>query len=239
MNAALLVSANPKWSQASGLGAALGQLGFVFTTDPAGRMQEQIKLMLVDGDSGLPPEGFNGHEGHKARPSCLCLAVVPAGFSADHAALSETAPAAYFDGVLQTPVTLRELAQALARHRYAVLTADACQNLPSTLDALACGDHTVAQDLVHLLLMTDRENLVLLHDALQRQAPDELAEAAHRLNGSLKMLRCTALIKLATCLEQAAHERDFTAAQALLHLLADGMKCLDAALEQLPRNLPA
>ncbi|WP_153102301.1 Hpt domain-containing protein [Paraburkholderia hayleyella] len=225
MSLALLVSTDPRWGEASGLGAALGKLGFYAVPGWRADALCSIRLVLVDCSSGAAPKAFQCSD---SRLSCPCFAVVPVQLTEG----MTDANGVPFDEVVPIPGAADEIVAALVRYGYAVFSAEDGQKIPSQLNELACGDRSVAQDIARLLIATNSESVVQLQGALGREAPDELRAVAHRLNGSLKMLRCSMLVALATLVEQAAREQNFAFVQSLLYLVADGMDGLNTALGQ-------
>jgi HPt (histidine-containing phosphotransfer) domain-containing protein len=105
--------------------------------------------------------------------------------------------------------------------------------LDERIDALALGDRAVARDVMCALIDTNRATLLYMMVARHDEAWDDLARAAHRLAGSLRMLSCTQEISLAQRLERAALERDALSVVALLPFVAQAVDHLNRQLDGL------
>lgn len=102
--------------------------------------------------------------------------------------------------------------------------------LQERIDALALGDHAVAQDVTSALIDTNRTTLLYMLAAHERQAWDDLGRAAHRLAGSLRMLQCKRETALALRLERAAFEHDVLGTAPLMPFVIESIAALNEDL---------
>ena len=105
--------------------------------------------------------------------------------------------------------------------------------LQQRIDALALGDRTVARDVTSALIETNRATLLYMSAARHSESWNELAHAAHRLAGSLRMLQCRWETALALRLERAALEHDALTAVALLPGVTEAITALNEKLDAL------
>jgi HPt (histidine-containing phosphotransfer) domain-containing protein len=107
------------------------------------------------------------------------------------------------------------------------------RSLKARVDTLACGDDAIAGEFMRILIDTNRDALASLYDAACGAQWAEFGKVAHRLNGSLKLIRCGNVIRLASRMEQAARCGDAAKARAILPVFASVVQSLNAVMEQM------
>ncbi|SIT45781.1 Hpt domain-containing protein [Paraburkholderia ribeironis] len=95
---------------------------------------------------------------------------------------------------------------------------------------LAGDDRTVARRLLEMIAATNRSTLASLQASAAASSWNEVANAAHRIAGSARLLACGEMIVLLTELEAVAREPEHAAAGELLLLVADALAQLDGAI---------
>ncbi|MBP0594867.1 Hpt domain-containing protein [Paraburkholderia sp. LEh10] len=105
--------------------------------------------------------------------------------------------------------------------------------LQQRIDALAIGDRAVARDVTRALIETNRATLQYMWAARHAGLWGDLGRAAHRLAGSLRMLRCNREIALTLRLERAALERDARRVDGLLPIVTQAVDQLNEQLDHL------
>jgi HPt (histidine-containing phosphotransfer) domain-containing protein len=229
MNHALLVSTDPEWATRNGLETALARLGFrAIAQSGAQAIAESTRLALVDCEMS-DAETVCSFGGISPHAGCLRFAVVSESTSEQ----VRTSLAGRFHGVLSLPLDECALVRALAAQRYSSISMKERRSLGPKLDELTCGDATVAQHFLRLLVDTNRMTLATLRDAFGASSWAAVASAAHRIAGSMRMLDCAGAIALLVRLEAAAREEDAAFARAILPVVADSLEDLDESLEQL------
>lgn len=114
-----------------------------------------------------------------------------------------------------------------------VLIASDRRSVKARVDTLACGDDAIACEFMRILIDTNSDALVSLHDAARGARWTEFGKVAHRLNGSLKLIRCGNVVRLASRIEQSALCGDAVKARAILPVFASVVQSLNAVMEQL------
>jgi HPt (histidine-containing phosphotransfer) domain-containing protein len=107
------------------------------------------------------------------------------------------------------------------------------RSLKARVETLACGDDAIAAEFMRILIDTNRDALAALHDAACRAQWTEFGTVAHRLNGSLRLVRCGNVIGLASRMEQAALCGDAVRARAILPVFASVVQSLNAVMERM------
>lgn len=224
-NQALLVSADPAWGRSSGLAKTLEGMGFSVRTDSHVAEYMPAGFELVDCTSERSTIPLSGRM--SAASSRLKFAMVTAQVSA--ATLEHIKDS--FDGVLLMPLDEYTLAAALHAHQYITVISREQRVLHERISELVCGDETVAQHFIRLLVDTNIVTLSALRDAFSASLWDAVRSAAHRLNGALRLLDCSSTIALASRLETAAGRQEVGLARAILPVLVDAIENLDAWLQ--------
>jgi HPt (histidine-containing phosphotransfer) domain-containing protein len=131
------------------------------------------------------------------------------------------------------PVTL-DTGSVKAQGRCAVvLIASDRRSLRARIDTLSCGDETIAAEFMRILIDTNCDALTSLNEAACGAQWTEFGKIAHRLNGSLKLIRCANVIGLASRMEQAALRGDAMKARAILPVFASVVQSVNAVMEQM------
>ncbi|HEY4349610.1 MAG TPA: Hpt domain-containing protein [Paraburkholderia sp.] len=107
------------------------------------------------------------------------------------------------------------------------------RSLKARVDTLACGDDGIAAEFMRILIDTNREALASLYETACRAQWTEFGNVAHRLNGSLRLIRCGNVIELASQMEQAARCGDAAKGRAILPVFASVVQSLNAVMEQI------
>ncbi|MFC0695668.1 Hpt domain-containing protein [Paraburkholderia humisilvae] len=118
------------------------------------------------------------------------------------------------------------------RHGVVLIVSDR-RPLKAQVDTLACGDDAIATEFMRILVDTNREALGALYDAARRAQWTELGNVTHRLSGSLRLFRCSNIVRLAARMEQAARHGDAAKARAILPVFASVVQSLNAVLEKM------
>jgi HPt (histidine-containing phosphotransfer) domain-containing protein len=110
------------------------------------------------------------------------------------------------------------------------------RSLKARIDTLACGDDAIAAEFMRILIDTNRDAMAALYDAAGRARWSEFGNVAHRLNGSLTLVRCSNVVRLAWRMEQAALHGDAAKVRAILPVFASVVQSLNAVMEQMLGN---
>lgn len=148
----------------------------------------------------------------------------------EHDALAAELNGTLADGL---PLPLFSGGMKAQRRCAVVLIVSDRRSLKARVETLACGDEAVAAEFMRILIDTNRDALASLYDAMRGAQWTEFGKVAHRLNGSLKLIRCGNVIRLASRMEQAALQGDAVKARAILPVFASVVQSLNAVMEQM------
>lgn len=98
---------------------------------------------------------------------------------------------------------------------------------------LSAGDVAVAREFTRILTDTNRAALATLREALHAGAWSEAASAAHRINGSARLIGFRRLVEQTVQMESAAAAGDATRAATLIGSVEDDVERLDTWLASL------
>lgn len=98
---------------------------------------------------------------------------------------------------------------------------------------LAAGDVAVAREFIRILTDTNRTTLATLREALHAGSWSEAASAAHRINGSARLIGFRRLVGQTAQMESAAAAGDATRAAALIASVEADVERLDTWLANL------
>ncbi|CAG4898612.1 Hpt domain-containing protein [Paraburkholderia gardini] len=100
---------------------------------------------------------------------------------------------------------------------------------------LAAGDVAVARELVRILTDTNCTTLATLREALHTGSWSEAASAAHRINGSARLIGFRKLVEQTSQMEFAAAAGDAARAAVLFASVEHDVERMDTWLANLPR----
>ncbi|CAG4885915.1 Hpt domain-containing protein [Paraburkholderia saeva] len=106
--------------------------------------------------------------------------------------------------------------------------------LARKVQELAAGDAGLAREFVRILIDTNRATLETLREALNAGSWKVAASAAHRINGSARLIGFEELVERTVQLESAATARHAPRAAALFAAVEQDVGNLETWLENLP-----
>jgi len=129
-----------------------------------------------------------------------------------------------------SPRGTTRLAAVPGRRRGIVLVVSDRLLLSARVDALACNDKAIAAEFMRILLDSNHQMLATIEAAADRLAWNELGDAMHCINGSLRLFNCGDVVELAARIEHAVQRRDQGAVQAVLPIFVSVVQSLNAVL---------
>jgi HPt (histidine-containing phosphotransfer) domain-containing protein len=119
-------------------------------------------------------------------------------------------------------------------HVVAALPDDMDQHtLAAKVHELAAGDTAVAREFIRILIDTNHTTLVTLRESLRTGAWREATSAAHRINGSARLIGFEALVERTLQLEAAAAAQDAPRAAMLFSSVEGDVERVEAWLANL------